>query len=140
MRRGLFAVERDGIDAAAEFWHPEVSWRAMEGAPDDVGEMHGIEAVRRYVEDWFDTFDDFRSEPEELVDVGDDRVVAVMHITGRAKSSGVATDMRYANVSTIRDGKIVRGREYATKAGALKAVGLASRQCLRRTLSWFGAP
>ena len=87
--------------------------------------MHGIEAVRRYVEDWFDTFDDFRSEPEELIDVGDDRVVAVMHITGRAKSSGVATDMRYANVSTIRDGKIVRGREYATKAEALKAVGLA---------------
>jgi ketosteroid isomerase-like protein len=125
VRRGLFALERDDVDAADEFWHPEVSWRAMEGAPDDVGEMHGIAAVRRYVEDWFDTFDDFRSEPEELIDVGNDQVVAVVHITGRAKSSGVPTDMRYANVSTIRDGKIVRGREYATKAEALKAVGLS---------------
>jgi len=124
VRRGLFGLKRDDIDAAAEFWHPAVSWRAMEGAPDDVGEMHGIAAVRRYVEDWFDTFDDFRSEPEELIDVGNDQVVAVVHITGRAKSSGVRTDMRYANVSTTRDGKIVRGREYATKAEALKAVGL----------------
>ena len=124
VRRGLFGLERDDIDAAAEFWHPEISWRAMEGAPDDVGEMHGIEAARRYIEDWFDTFDDFRSEPEELIDAGDDQVVAVIQITGRAQSSGIPTEMRYASVSTIRDGKVVRVREYATRAEALKAAGL----------------
>ena len=118
------ARQRGDIDAAAEFWHPEISWRAVEGAPDDVGEMHGIEAARRYIEDWFDTFDDFRSEPEELIDAGDDQVVAVIQIFGRAQSSGIPTEMRYASVSTIRDGKVVRVREYATRAEALKAAGL----------------
>jgi len=32
--------------------------------------------------------------------------------------------MRYAVVYTVQDGKIVRGREYATRTQALKAVGL----------------
>ncbi|HEY4429212.1 MAG TPA: nuclear transport factor 2 family protein [Solirubrobacteraceae bacterium] len=123
-RRGFEALARSGVDAAAELWHPEISWRAVEGAPDDVGEMHGIEAARRYVEDWFDTFEDFRSVPEELLDVGDDRVIAVIHVSGRARISGVPTELRYASVSTIRDGKVIRVREYATKEEALKAVGL----------------
>jgi ketosteroid isomerase-like protein len=118
------ALERGGVDAAAKFWHPEISWRAMEGAPGDVGETHGIEAARRYVEDWFDTFDNFRSEPEELIAVGDEQVFAVMHVSRRAKASGIETELRYASVSIERDGKIVRVREYATKGEALKAVGL----------------
>jgi ketosteroid isomerase-like protein len=123
-RRGFTALARGGVDAAAEFWHPAISWRAIENAPDDVGEMHGIEAARRYVEDWFDTFDDFESVPEEVLALGNDQVLAVIHISGRARSSGIPTEQRYANVSTIRDGKIVRVREYATKDEALKAAGL----------------
>jgi ketosteroid isomerase-like protein len=124
VRRGFTASARGDIDAAAEFWHPEINWRAMEGAPDDVGEMHGIDAARRYVEDWFDTFDDFESVPEEVLALGNDQVLAVIHISGRARSSGIPTEQRYANVSTIRDDKVVRVREYATKADALKAVGM----------------
>jgi ketosteroid isomerase-like protein len=60
----------------------------------------------------------------ELLDVGDDRDVAVLHVTGRAILSGIQTENRYAVVYTLRDGKIVRGREYANRAEALKAAGL----------------
>jgi ketosteroid isomerase-like protein len=124
VRRGFTALARGGVDAAAELWHPKISWRAVENAPDDVGEMRGIAAARRYVEDWFDTFDEFTSEPEELIAVGDDQVVAVIHVSGRARVSGIRTETRYASVSTIRDGKVARVREYSTKDEALKAVGL----------------
>jgi ketosteroid isomerase-like protein len=124
VRRGFSALARNGVDAAAEFWDPNINWRAIEGAPDDVGEMQGIEAAVRYVEDWFDTFDDFQSEPEELLDIGNDQVIAVVHISGRAKASGIQTELRYASVSTLRDNKVIRVREYATKDEALKAVGL----------------
>ena len=58
VRSALTALSDHGVDALVEFLHPEINWRAMEGAPDDVGEMRGIEASRRYVEDWFETFDD----------------------------------------------------------------------------------
>jgi ketosteroid isomerase-like protein len=125
VRRGFSALAHGGVDAAAEFWHPEINWRAMEGAPDDVGEMDGIEAARRYVQDWYDMFDGFTSEIEELCDIGDDQVVAVIHNTGRAKRSGVPTELRYAALYTIRDGKMVRVREYVTKTEAFKAAGLS---------------
>jgi ketosteroid isomerase-like protein len=113
-----------GVDAAAEFWDPDITWRAAEGAIDDVGEMHGPEAVRRYVQDWFDMFDDLAVVAEEVIDAGDDRVVAVQRITGRAKLSGIETEIRFSVVSTLRDGKIVQGREYMDKEQALEAAGL----------------
>jgi ketosteroid isomerase-like protein len=124
VRAGFSALAQGGVEAASAFWREDINWRAMEGAPDDVGEMHGIEAVRRYVQDWYEMFDDFTSELEEVLDVGGDQVVAVVHNAGRAKLSGVPTELRYAAVYTIADGKFVRAREYATRTEALKAVEL----------------
>jgi ketosteroid isomerase-like protein len=125
VRDSLQVLRGRGLDAYSAFWHPEINWRAMEGAPDDVGEMTGKDAVRRYAQDWFDTFDDFSTTAEEIVDLGGDRVLAVQRISGRAKLSGVETQYRYAVVYTLRDGLIVRGREYVDREQALKAVGLA---------------
>jgi uncharacterized protein len=114
-----------GLDALAEFWHPDINWRAMEGALDDVGEMHGTAAARRYVQDWLDTFEDVTSVAEELLAAGDDRVIAVQHMTGRARLSGIETELRYAVVYTLRERKIIRIREYLNREQALEAAGLA---------------
>jgi ketosteroid isomerase-like protein len=128
VRASLRAPAEGGLAATAKFWDPDINWRAIEGAPDDVGEMVGAAAVLRYLQDWVDTFDDVTIVPVELMDVGDDRVVAVQHVTGRAKLSGVQTELRYAVVYTLRDGKIVRAREYRDREQALEAVGLPNRR------------
>jgi hypothetical protein len=75
-------------------------------------------------DDWLDTFDDLSVAAEELLDVGSDRVVAVQRVCGRAKLSGIETELLYAVSYTLRDGLIVCAREYETRAEALKAVGL----------------
>jgi ketosteroid isomerase-like protein len=103
----------------------DIDHRAAEGAPDDHGPIRGKEAVRAYVQDWQETFDDFVSEPVELIDAGEDNVVAVIRISGRAKLSGVETDLTYAALYTLRDGKVARGREYWTREEALEAAGLS---------------
>jgi ketosteroid isomerase-like protein len=103
----------------------DIDHRAAEGAPDDPGPIHGKDAVRAYMQDWLDTFDDFRSEPVELIDAGEDKVIAVTRNSGRAKLSGVETDLTFAALYTVRDGKIVRGREYWTKEQALEAARLS---------------
>ena len=36
VRRALRAFDRD-LDRVAEFWDPDIDWRAIEGAPDDIG-------------------------------------------------------------------------------------------------------
>jgi ketosteroid isomerase-like protein len=121
----FLALADRGFDGLAEFLHPEINWRAMEGAPDDIGEMLGTEAACRYVEDWFETFDDFTTIPEELIDAGEGCVVGVLHVLGRAKLSGITTELRYAALFTLRDGKVARIREYADRQEALDAAGLA---------------
>ena len=126
-RQMLQAFADGGLDAVAEFWDPDIDWRAAEGALDDVGEMHGPVAVRRYIQDWIDTFDDSSVVAEELRDVGDDRVLAIQRVNGRAKLSGVETEIRYAVVYTLRDGKVVRGREYLSLDQALEAVNVMKK-------------
>jgi ketosteroid isomerase-like protein len=125
VRTAFQAFADRGLDAMAEFWDPDIVWRAAEGAIDDLGEMHGLAAVRRYVQEGLDVFDDVSFVVEELRDVGDDRVLSIQRLKGRAKLSGVEIELRYAGVNTVRDGKIVQVREYLSVEDALKAVGLA---------------
>ena len=123
IRTYIAAYDRGGLDALAEFWHPDINWRAMEGALDDVGVMHGPDAMRAYHEQWEKTFDDMRAEVDEVIDAGD-QAVAVVRVVGRMKGSDAEVDLRYAIVLSFRDGKITRGREYATREEALAAAGL----------------
>ena len=124
IRDAAAAFNRGDVDAWLEYVADDIDYRAIEGAPDDPGPMHGRDAVRAYTQDWLDMFDEFRSEAVELIDAGEDRVIAVTKISGRAKLSGVETDLTYAALYTIRDGKVARGREYWTKDQALEAAGL----------------
>ena len=124
VRDAAVAFNRGDLDAWFEYWADDIDYRAAEGALDDRGPMHGKDAVRAYAQDWLDMFDDFKMEPVELVDAGEDQVIAVLRISGRAKLSGVETDLTYAALYTIRDGKVARGREYWTKEQALEAAGL----------------
>jgi ketosteroid isomerase-like protein len=120
--RGAFVVfNRGDLDTWLAYLTDDIDYRAVEGALDDRGPIHGKNALRAYVQDWIDTFDQFAVEPVELIDAGEDKVVAVFRNSGRARLSGVEADLTFATLYTIRDGKIARGREYWTKEQALEA-------------------
>src|SRR3954469_7206968 len=118
------AFAREGLDRWIEHFADDVDYRAVEGAIDDWGPIKGTDALRAYFQDWIDMFDGFWMEPVELIDAGGDTVVTVERYGGRARVSGVETDQTEVEVFTIRDGKIARGREYATREEALEAAGL----------------
>jgi ketosteroid isomerase-like protein len=123
VRRQFEAFER-GLDAVAEYWDPDIEWRAVEGAADDVGVIQGEAGLRRYYEDWIEIFEQLRAEVQEVIFEEDERVACVIRNSGRARASGIHTGGRYYIVCTLREGKIASGREYATRAEALEAVGL----------------
>src|SRR5919204_4983736 len=85
------AFARGGLDRFIEHWSDDLDHRSIEGAPDDRGPIRGKEAMRIYLQDWIDTFDDYRIEPVELIDAGEDTVVAVLRFGGRAKPNGGGT-------------------------------------------------
>ena len=125
VRDAVAAYNRGDLDAFLdEYWTDDIDYRAVEGAPDDHGPIHGKAEMRAYMQDWFDTFDDLKVEPLEVIDAGQDQAVAVVRFGGRAKLSGVEADVTFAVVYTLRDGKVARGREYWTKEQALEAAGL----------------
>jgi ketosteroid isomerase-like protein len=123
VRRQFDALARDGVDAAIEYWDPDIDWRAVEGAADDRGVMTGTQALRRYYQDWEETFHDLRAEIEEVIAESGDRCAVAVRNSGRARGSSAVVRGRYYVVCTVRDDRIVSGREYETRGEALEAMG-----------------
>ena len=124
VRRQFEAFRDGGLDAVAGYWHANIEWRAVEGAADDVGLIRGEHALRRYYQDWLDSMDALQAELEEVLFDDGEQVAAVIRNSGRGRVSGVLTQGRYYVACTVRDGRIVSGREYETREQALEAVGL----------------
>ena len=121
VRAHFRTFESGGVDAAAESWHPDIEWRAIEAAADDVGIIRGRDALRLYYQDWVDTLAELRAEVEEVIFEDGDRVAVVIRNSGRGRVSGVPTAGRYYIACLVRDGQIVIGREYASRDEAIEA-------------------
>jgi uncharacterized protein len=83
----------------------------------------GAAGAREFLADWVTAWEDWRLEVGDLLDAGDD-VVAIVHQSGRSKTTGLEVDMDFAQVWTIKDGKQTRMRMYADPDEALRAAGL----------------
>ena len=69
-----------------------------------------------------DVYPDFKVEPEEYFDVGED-VVVIGTARGTA-ASGITTQWRQGYIWTIREGKAIRFRWFNDPKEALEAAGL----------------
>jgi hypothetical protein len=122
VRRAYDAYGRDGLDGLMRYLHPEIEWTTT-GPFRESATYRGHEEVRRYLGARLDVFEDVPVEPQELIDAGA-RVVVVARMSGRGKQSGAPVERTLASVGSLRDGMLVRIRNYPTKAEALEAVGL----------------
>ena len=86
--------------------------------------FHGVEGVRRLIQEVRESLDGFRTEPFEYLDGGDFVVAGLTH-RGRGKGSDAEVEMREWNVFLIERGKIVSVHEYSDREAALRAAGLS---------------
>lgn len=126
VRRSFEVLEPGGLDAAAGYWHPDIEWRAVEGAADDAGVMRGGDALRRYYEHWFDTLDGLSARVEEVLAESGDGVAVAVRNSGRGRASGVLTEGRYYVACTVREGRIVSGA--STRRARRRSKPRASRR------------
>ena len=63
-------------------------------------------------------------ENTELIDAGDS-VVVVFRQHGRGRGSGVEVDRNFYGVCDVRDGRIVRYRQFTSRDEAIAAAGLS---------------
>jgi ketosteroid isomerase-like protein len=81
----------------------------------------GHDGLQQLQDDVAEIWDEWITEPEELIDAGE-HVVALVRTRGRGRGSGVEVESRHANLWTLRDGKAVRYRFYREPDDALRAV------------------
>jgi ketosteroid isomerase-like protein len=127
-------VVRGGLEAALRrpkpdfatlnaLYHPAhelISRRdALEG-----GSHRGARGYREWLLDSEDLLP-WQSSLEEVTEIDDDRVLAVIPTRNTGTSSGVVVDQRLAMVVTVSGGKIMRTEVFGSRLDALKAVGLA---------------
>lgn len=109
-----------GVAGMLDVLDPEIEWRAAQ----DSKSHRGHAGVERSVNSWFEVWDDYEAEIEDLTDAGDD-VLVVISSRARGKGSGVTVKHRYYRVCTVHEGKIVRMLEYSKRSEALQALGRA---------------
>ena len=113
-----FAENVDLID-------PEIVWDlSRANLPDGVIYTGPLEFTG-FVEAWEQGFESEHFELEEMLDAGD-RVVAMIHHSGRGKLSQIEVDQRFAMVWTVRGGRAIRMDLYPTREEAFEAVGLSN--------------
>lgn len=130
--RGWFEEIGGRLDAAGltdwyeNTWHEDISWRAIEGAPDDFGVMHGRARVRTHLEELQEAFEEIVLDPIEIADLSE-FVMVELRLTARSRAGGVPTEIRYWVLYRLRDGKAAWVREYASRDEAIAAASLPAQ-------------
>jgi ketosteroid isomerase-like protein len=84
----------------------------------------GREGFAEFMRAWTENFEDWSIRLERLIDAGDDRVVGLTHQSATGKASGAPVELNLGTVAELKDGRVVRMRNYLTYAEALEAAGL----------------
>jgi ketosteroid isomerase-like protein len=99
---------------------PEASWVGINE------DYIGHEGVKRYLSAVYEAFEDYRPEIEQIIDVGEDRVLTLAVEHGRGRGSGAEVQAaQTAHLWTLRDGKAVRLDLFLDRERALEATGLS---------------
>jgi ketosteroid isomerase-like protein len=116
------AANRRDLDAVMSFYAPEAVWES----PPLGTRFEGVSAIRGFHEDWISAYDEFRAEPEEILDLGRGVMVTIVRQDGRPVGSTGRVETRMAVISEWVDRKIVRVIVYHDIAeGRAVAEGLA---------------
>ena len=100
--------------------HPDVEWTSREDGLTYRGREGAIGAMERYLE----SFDDYRFEVQRIIDCGSDDVLVIgLEVATGAASGAEIRSLNY-ELLTIRDGMIIRFRDFRDEAEARKAAGL----------------
>ena len=124
VRRAIAAFIEGDYERLIELSDPQVEYDVSRTSPES-RVVRGPEEVLAVLEEWVDTWDEHQVELVELIDAGDERVVAVIQERGKLKGSDAWVEHPRGVVYTVRDQRVVRYEEHEDRAQALEAAGLS---------------
>jgi ketosteroid isomerase-like protein len=123
--KGIYAAWPKGIDAFLEALAPDVEWRFVDSfVYGKTNPLVGHDALRQtslkaLKTDW----EGFDGELDELLDAGD-TIVDLGHYVGTYKATGRRLRAQFAHVWTLKDGKVIRWRQYVDTKQFADVTGL----------------
>lgn len=88
------------------------------------GTFHGHDGIVRFLESWGEPWEGWELLPAAVLDMGDDRLIALAHVRLPGTTSGVELESEFAQLVTFRDGLITRDQEFRSWDKGLRAAGL----------------
>jgi ketosteroid isomerase-like protein len=120
VRRVFDAFREEGPDAVFAVLAPDIEWTVRPDLP-DAKTYRGREGVRQLLATFEDVLDDQWYTALEFIEAGQ-QVIVPLRWGARGKASGVPFEEREETwVFALREGKVDRVTEYATKKAALKS-------------------
>jgi ketosteroid isomerase-like protein len=115
------SIKAGDIQALLNSFSQDVRWELpdMENVP-FAGKWQGYEGVRQFFSKVFEVQDVLEFEPEEYIAQGD-KVVALGKFLMRVKATSSEFSSKWAQVWTVKDGKVTRFYEYVDTAVVSKA-------------------
>jgi ketosteroid isomerase-like protein len=83
----------------------------------------GADAIQQLLADISETWEDYRQEVEEIVDLGE-HLLVLARMTARGAGGGVPIDERIAMLLRFQGETLVWSKSFSSKSEALEAVGL----------------
>jgi ketosteroid isomerase-like protein len=122
--RGLYdAMNRRDLEALRAFVaaNPDFEWQSSRDEPDP-GLRRGSDPNIAYSRGLFEAFDRLETAVEEVIDLGPDAAIFMVHHRVRGAASGVEVERGEAHLWTRRNGRVASLREFPTADEARRAV------------------
>ena len=124
VRNGHAAFNRGDVEAFVSYWSADCVYEPVVGDLGADRAYRGHDGLRRWWREAAESLEDWSSTINEIRAAGDHTFVSfTLVVTGTSSRAVVTTPM--FQLLTIRDGKIVRTRDFADRDEALEAAGLS---------------
>jgi len=126
--RSIYVDWDRGDFSHVEWAHPDIEYAIVEGP--SPGTWTGLAEMRHAWREFLSVWEDHRTEVEEYRELDAERVLVLVHFSGRGKASGLeaaqwGTTKGGANVVHVRDGKVTRLVIYFDRERAFADLGVA---------------
>jgi ketosteroid isomerase-like protein len=120
--RGYSIIWREGqLEDGLRGLDEDFEWEAP-GYLDE-GVRRGPDSVIRFFREWLEVWDDLEVE-WEIEELDPARALAIIHMRGRSRGSGVPSEMHFGQIWEMRGGRFKRLTTFTDVEQARRAAGL----------------